>query len=155
MKQQFWIHQYEILFFWPLMGILSFACLIIGIVMTTKASLYWPILAFGTFFSIFCICTIFFQKKLLCKITFSNEEITIKRLGKNITIMKWSEVTRVEGHLYGSNGGRYMSFISQNEKIDVIPTQKMYNAIILLCPYSNIKNQINNIECFKWFHRNK
>ena len=155
MEQEFWKHQYEILFFWPFMGVLSIACLITGIVMTTKASIYWPILVFGTFFSIFCVCTIFFQKKLLCKITFSNEKITVKRLGKTITSMKWSEVTRIEGRLYGSNGGRYMSFISLNGKIDVVPTQKMYNTIISVCPYPSLKNEINSIDCFKWFHRKK
>ena len=156
MKQEFWKHQYEILFFWPFMSVLSFSCLITGIIMTTKDALvYWPIIVFGSFCLIFCACAIFLQKKLLCKIIFSEEDIVVKRFGKNITTMKWSEVIHVEGHLYGSHGGRYMSFISQNGKIDVVPTQKMYNSIIELCPYTNIKDDIKNIECFKWFHRKK
>ena len=153
MKREFWKHQLEILFFWPLSTILSIACLIVGVVMTTKASLYWPILVLGIFLLIVCIYAIFFQQKTLCKIIFSEEEIIVKRLNKIITTMQWSEIIDVKGHLYGNKGGRYMSFISHNKQIDVVPTKKMYNAIIETCPYTNIKNIINNIECFKWFHR--
>lgn len=155
MKREFWKNQLEILFFWPFMIFLSIVCFITGIVMTTKASLYWPILVMGAFALIFCVLTVFIQKKLLCKVVFSEEEIVVKRLGKIVTLMKWAEINRVEGHLYGSSGGRYMTFVSRNEKIDVVPTQKMYNAIIALCPYPSIKSQINNIDCFKWFHRKK
>lgn len=155
MKQEFWMYQYEILFFWPFIWVISLACLLTGIVMTLKSPMYWPILVFGAFCLIFCICIIFFQKKLLCKVVFSNEGITIKRLGKILTTMQWIEVLHIEGHLYGSNGGRYMSFISQSERIDVVPTKKMYNTIMLMCPNSKIKKELESIECIKCFHREK
>lgn len=152
MKQTFWKHQLEILFFWPLSTILSLSCFVVGIVMTTKKSLYRPILAMGIFLLIICIYAVFFRKETLCKITFLEEKIIVKRLNKTITTMQWFEIIDVKGNLYGNKGGRYMSFISQNNQIDVVPTKKMYNAIIEICPSNAIKNKINNIECFKSFH---
>ena len=154
MKQEFWINQYGILFLWPLMIILSYGCFTTGIIVTIVIGAYhWPIVLFGGFCLIYSILAVLLYKKTLCKVVFSEEEIVVKRLGDIIATIKWSEIISVEGYLYGSSGAYYMSFISRKEKIDVLPTKKMYNAIIALCPYPSIKNEINNIDCFKWFHR--
>lgn len=155
MKQEFWKHEGELLYFWPFCTLLSTSCLIVGIIMTIKASFYWPIIAFGVLTLFICIYAVFFEKRTLCKVIFSEEEITVKRFNKIVTTMKWSEIINVEGIYIGNKGGRYMKFVSKNNHIDVVPTQKMYNAIIEICPYQDIKNQINNIECFKWYHRHK
>ncbi len=156
MKKGFWTHQLELLFFWSLSTILSLSCLIVGIVMTTiDQSVYWPIIVIGVYSTLICIYAIFFDKKTLCKVIFSEEEIILKRLNKIITIMKWSDIIEVKGCLYGNRGNAYISFISNNKQIDFVPTKKMYDTIIELCPSPNLKYEINNIEYFKGFHRNK
>lgn len=154
MKQEFWKHQYEILFFWPLMIILSYGWFITGIVVTIVIESYhWPLIFFGGLYLISCILVVFLQKKILCKVVFSKEEIVVKRLGDILVTIKWSDIISVEGRYHGSNGGRYMSFISRKEKIDVVPTPKMYKAIIALCPYPSFIREINSIDCLKCFHR--
>ena len=154
MKKEFWAHQFGVLFIIPLATISSVSFLIFGIVMTTKELGYWSIIAMGVLLTSLCIYTIFFQKKTLCKVIFSEEEIILKRLNKIITIMKWSDIIDVKGYLYGK-GAYYMSFISKNDQIEFEPTKKMYDTIIELCPSPNLKYEINNIEYFKGFHRNK
>ena len=69
--------------------------------------------------------------------------------------MKWSDIIDVKGYPYSNKGAYYMSFISKNDQIEFEPTKKMYDTIIELCPSPNLKYEINNIEYFKGFHRNK
>lgn len=156
MKKEFWAHQFIVFFVAPLFMILSIICLIFGIVMTAIKGLdFSPLIFIGVFLISLCIYAIFFDKKTLCKIIFSKEEIILKRLNKTITIMKWSDIIDVKGYPYSNKGAYYMSFISKNDQIEFEPTKKMYDTIIELCPSPNLKYKINNIEYFKWFHRNK
>ena len=156
MKKEFWAHQFIVFFVAPLFMILSIICLIFGIVMTAIKGLdFSPLIFIGVFLISLCIYAIFFDKKTLCKVIFSEEEIILKRLNKIITIMKWSDIIEVKGCLYGNRGNAYISFISNNKQIDFVPTKKMYDTIIELCPSPNLKYEINNIEYFKGFHRNK
>ena len=124
MKQEFWKHEVELLFFWPFCTLLSTFWLIFGIIKTIKASFYWPIIAFGVLTLFICIYAVFFQKKTLCKVIFSEEEITVKRFNKIVTTMKWSEIINVEGVYLGSKGANYMTFFPKNNHIYVFPTQK-------------------------------
>ena len=153
MKVSFWQNWYGILFYWPLMTILSSACLVSGIVFTSiDKEIFWPLLLFGIFLTISCICIVLFHKEVLTKIVFSDKSIELKRFGKVTKCIDWLEIKEVK-QTYRGWYTVYMSFKSNKEQIDVIPTKKMYNAINVLCP--NIISMINNIEDFKWLHKNK
>lgn len=153
MKVSFWQNCYGILFFWPFMTILSSACLVSGIVFTSiDKGNFWPLLLFGIFLTICCIFIILFHKEVLTKIVFSDKSIELKRFGKVIRCIDWSDIKQVK-QTYHGRYAVYMSFISHKEQIDVIPTKKMYDVINVLCP--NIIAMINNIEDFKWLHKNK
>ncbi|MBQ3158775.1 MAG: hypothetical protein IJB98_03685 [Clostridia bacterium] len=153
MKKEFWKHQIEILFCWPFFTILSISGIVIGILLTIRETYYWPILFFSLLIFLICIYAIFFQEKTLSKIIFTEQEIIVKRFSKILISIKWSEISEIKGSYYGRSA-RYMTFFSYKNKIDVVPTKKMYDAIISICPYDHLKSMINNIEQFKWFHKN-
>ena len=157
MKKEFWVHEMSILFYWPLMIIISSILIIVGIVMTIKFTFCWPILATGLFILILCLYAIFIQKEPLSKVEFSEESIILKRFNKELQIIKWSNITEIKTISYSpfARNANYLSFISGNKHIEIVLTKKKYQTIMILCPYENIKNQINNIDSFKWFHKNK
>ncbi len=155
MKFEFWKHETEILFICPLMITLSSMCILVGIFLTIIISkIYWFIILLGIFCLILCIGVIFLQKKTLTKVVFTEKEIILKRLNKELTSISWSQITKVKDTPY-SRAISYLTFLTDKNQIDVVLTKKMYETIMLLCPYQDIKNQINNIECFRWFHKYK
>ena len=97
MKVSFWQNWYGILFYWPLMTILSSACLVSGIVFTSiDKEIFWPLLLFGIFLTISCICIVLFHKEVLTKIVFSDKSIELKRFGKVTKCIDWLEIKEVK-----------------------------------------------------------
>lgn len=154
MKLTFWKHKYELFIGIISLVIISLSFLIAGIVLIIKNHYYWPILILGLISLILTFYILFFQKRVLSKITFSDNGIEWSWLNKRILFINWNDITNIKSSPRG-RGAEDLSIISYNDRIDISLTRKMYDAIMILCPYQNIKNQINNIDSFKWFHKNK
>ena len=155
MKKEFWKDQFGTLFLWTFFTLISIALFAVGIVMSViEIKTYWPILVSGMILLFICVYGIFFRKSTLSKIVFSEKEICIKRFNQISTIIKWSEVVQIKGFYYGRSA-TYMTFISHNNKIECIPTKKMYDYIISICPYERLVSQIENLEQFQYFLKKK
>ena len=154
MKTEFWKHQVEVLFAWPLAVCLSLTCSIVGIVLTIKEVFYWPILVFGFLMLLICIYSIFFQKRTLSKVIFSESGIQVIRLKKKLMFINWNDITDVKSTPY-SRGAHYLSFVAGSSQIDITPTKKIYEAIMILYPYQGIKTMINNNYHFRSLYRKK
>ena len=151
MKFEFWKHQPEILFIWPFMFFLASACLIVGIILPAIETFYWPLLFAGLLSFSISIYIGFCQEKTMSKVIYTENEIILKRFKKEILRVKWDDLINVKATLFSKS--YYLSFVTEDKQIDVTLTKKMYQAIMLVCPYESIKTRINNIEQFKWFHR--
>lgn len=148
MKVTFWKHQIELFLGWLVIIILSVILIITGTIFTVKeASVYWSILFSGIICLIPSIYVLFFQKKVLSKVTFSNKRIEVIWFKKEITFLYWSDVIEVRATSHG-RGHCYLSFISRDQQIDIDPTKKIFKTIMILCPI-NIQVMIKNIERFK------
>lgn len=136
------------------MILISIILIIIGIILSIiRSSGYSGMIFCGLIPLLAMICILTFNKGLLSKIIYSENGIIWKRFKKNIMFISWEEITEIKNtpiSMYSS----YLSFISNNKQIDVELTKKMYDAIMFICP-PNIKLQINDLEAFKCFHRNK
>ena len=154
MKITFWKHKYELFIGAILLAIISLLFIIIGIVLIIQNHYIWPILVLGIINLILILYLLFFQKRILSKVIFSNEGIEWIWLKKRILFISWNNITDIKSSPRG-RGAEDLSLISYDNKIDVSLTKKMYDAIMILCPNQNIKNQINNIDSFKWFHKDK
>ncbi len=154
MKITFWKHKYELFIGAILLAIISLLFIIIGIVLIIQNHYIWPILVLGIISLILILYLLFFQKRILSKVIFSNEGIEWIWLKKRILFISWNNITDIKSSPRG-RGAEDLSLISYDNKIDVSLTKKMYDAIMILCPNQNIKNQINNIDSFKWFHKDK
>ncbi|HJD05862.1 MAG TPA: hypothetical protein IAB72_03180 [Candidatus Onthoplasma faecipullorum] len=79
----------------------------------------------------------------------------MKRLNKLLFSVDWTEITDVNANTPYNRYSKYLTFIAGDKRIDLVLTKKMYNSIMAICPYQIIKNEINRLEQFKWFHKNE
>ena len=154
MKTKFWKHQFGILFFWPFMSIIALAIVLAGLILTLKNTAYLGLLVGGLIPLVIIIGELIFDRRVLSKVEFSEDGIKCYRLKKQITYIRWSEITDVKD-ISVARGHRYLRFVAENKKLDVDLTKKMYEAIIALCPYPNLKVLINDIPCFEYLHKSK
>ena len=151
MKNEFWKHESELKFFWSIAIIFSFAFTIMGIILIVADVSYWPILLCGLILLLSCFYALFIEKRTLSKVQFTDKTIILKRLNKVLTSIDWTQLTQVKASSC-SWGTFYLLFIAEDKQIDIVLTKKIYNAIMLICPYPQIKAEINQIEQFKHFH---
>lgn len=151
MKVIFWKNFRE-LFGLLLFNSIMFAGIIMLIIFTILYHSLWPGLVSVLIMFIVSISILFFQKRFLSKVTFSNEGIEWTWLKKKILFINWSEISDIKEKPF-SRVASYLSFIVGNQCIDVDLNKKMYNTIMIICPDYNIKKTINNIYCFKYLHR--
>ncbi|MBQ8522208.1 MAG: hypothetical protein IJ458_00915 [Clostridia bacterium] len=153
MEIGFWKHQLKVgisLF----MEILCFVFAVTSIVLVVKESFYWIVLVFAIVMLLLNTYAVFFEAKILYKVFFSNKGIRVKRLKKELLFINWEDITEVKATPY-ARGDSYLSFMIVNNQLDVDLTKKMYDTIMILCPYTGIKTMINNLPQFKWYHREK
>ena len=99
--------------------------------------------------------TMLLGKKYLSKITFSNNGFEITRFKKCLISYDWGDITDIKTTPYAKGFGNYLCFVIGDNKLDIQLTKKMYDTIMILCPYAGIKTMINNIGQFYYFHKNK
>lgn len=151
-KYEFWAYGGVNILLWPTYFSGSMIIIIIGISLNNEASIY-PIMV-GVILDIIYILIILFHPKVLAKIVFTPESVTIKRFGKILITIKWEDVIEIdEFRLARADKIAYIE--SANAKIEIFPTRKAYNAIMDVCPYESFKHIFNELEAFKWYHRKK
>lgn len=154
MKTKFWKHEFELLFVYPLFGIISFIIFLVGLILLIQDKSFWPLMVAGLIFLILILNVVVFNKRILSKVIFSKDNIKLERFKKEINHIDWNEITNIESIPVGK-GHFYLSFVSKNKRINVDLTKKMYATIMDICPSLNIKIKINEMNEFKWFHRIK
>ena len=83
----------------------------------------------------------------------SEEGIETKWFKRQIALIHWDEITAVKTTPKGRSWN--LSFFSNNNKIEIQPTKKIFNSIMELCINQNVKNQIQNDIHLKWFSEQK
>ena len=104
----------------------------------------------GSFIFAAAIVSLFLIPEFFSFIKIDKEKIAFIKFKKNISVIKWDEVKDVKMTPH-AKGAWYLTFISENGKVEFLPRQKVYDAIISVCP-ANIKFQIENIDklaCFR------
>lgn len=154
MKNEFYVYEALTLISCPIFFTLSSIFTIFGIIMTIKYS-YWILLLMGCFLLILCFVILFGDKRALTKVKFTNDTIFVKRLNKLLFSVDWTEITDVNANTPYNRYSKYLTFVAGDKRIDLVLIKKMYNSIMAICPYQIIKNEINKLEQFKWFHKNE
>ena len=152
MEIKFWAHEFELLFFYPFFLAISFAIFLAGLILMFTDLSFYPLMLMGLVFLIILICSLFFDKRPLSKVVITENYIALERMKKEISKISWSEVTDVDSVPVGK-GRFYLSFISNKQEISVDITKKMYKALVQLCPNFNIIMKINQMNEFKWLHK--
>ena len=91
-----------------------------------------------------CIYYLFINKRILSKIAFSQEYIKITWLKKEIYEFRWHDITNVTTTLCGK-GSRYLTLFVRDKSIDMIPSNKIFKAIMISCPFDSIKEKVVDI----------
>ena len=152
MTIKFWAHKMELLFIYPLFLTISFIIFLTGsILMSTDLSFY-PLMLIGLIAIIILLCSLIFNKRLLSRVVISENYIALERMKKEIKKIPWNEVIDVDS-IPVAKGHFYLSFISSQQEISVDITKKMYKALVQLCPNFNIIIKINQMNEFKWLHK--
>lgn len=104
---------------------------------------------------IICLCALFFNKKYLSKIIFTEKGLQIIWYKKKIGSFDWSEILEAQRTPFG-RGISYLTLITMNNQVNIfISSQKMYDAIIATCSNANLKYTIENLNFLKCFRRKK
>ena len=155
MRIKFWKNKYALCIFLPFISSASVIWIITGIcLMILKSPGYGGMIVGGAFPLIIIMLCVIFDQRLSSKVIYSDEGIEWERFKKKILFLKWEEITEVKTtpiSMYSC----YLSFVSDKGQIDVELTKKMYDAIMYICPEPNIKIQINELQAYKWYHREK
>lgn len=145
--------------FWKNLSFLVFGIVIvislilIIVILSINIKPFWIVILSGSIILSLLIIIITTNKQCTSKVNFSESEIKIIHLHNVIKIINWNEITSVTSTPYGGRFSYYLTFNTCDEQINLDITQKMYNAIMDICPNPNIKMAIKNIERFKWFYK--
>lgn len=150
-KLEFWAHKSNLILGIPMIIILLLIFLSIGIIEMPKSSIFWPMITMSIICLIFLIYILFFDKRTLSKVKFSEKGIELVWLGRDILFVDWYDIKEVKSTPRGK-GAEDLSIISNTTQVDIGLTKQMYNTIIQICPNPLVKIMINDIECFKCFH---
>lgn len=151
MKVTFWKNKNELFFGWLLSEIiLTFLIIIFLILIITDKTYGFVAIGFILLFLI-NLYILFAQRSLLSKICFSKTCISWIWLKKEIQSINWEEITNIKVKNYGKT--RYLEFVAGDKSIDIDIDRKIYETIMVLCPYESQKSQINNLAAFKYLHK--
>ncbi len=153
MEVKFWKHTSELWFGWLILLVSLFFGVIFGIILTITNG---PDCLFVVFVCLtlilVMIINLFTDKKLLSKVIYCENGIKIIRLKKQIDYISWDDIIEVEETIRAYNLN-WLCFVTKDKKINVSLTKKMYDTIMLICPYNRIKTAVNNLDSFKCFHK--
>ncbi len=152
MKVKFWKHTKEFHFYITII-IVSLIVPIWEIIDIIKNNSF-PV--FIIFYSLYLFVTfiymLFIDKRITSKVVFSMEGIEVKYFKKQIVYIRWEDILEAKETVRNVRFS-WLSFVTENNQINIDLTKKIYNIIMLMCPREDIKRNINNIEYFKWYHR--
>lgn len=151
MKVKFLKHKISLLYVVIICSIASIISICVGFIQFPKLLF---ICFVGVALLVFLFYDIFINRNISSSVIFSEVGIEWKSFKKTVVSIRWDEITEIVDTIRG-RGFRWLTFIAKDKRIDVELTQKMYNVIMILCPYQNLKRRIDDMECFKWFHRKK
>lgn len=129
----------------------SLCLIIIGIVFFSNLG---ALILVALLILIYPIYMLFIDKRLSSIVIYSEEGIEWMSFKKSVEFIRWDEITEITETRRGRNF-YWLTFMAKERRIDVELTKKMYNIIMILCPYQNLKNRIDDLENFKVLHRKK
>lgn len=148
MKVVFWKESGQLFIAIPVFSICSIGLIIAGIITSLI-----PMLIAGCIFLLFTLCFLFAPNYALTKVILSEEGIETKWFKSQIAFIHWDDITDAKATPKGRSWN--LSFFSNNNKIEIQPTKKIFNTIMELCINPNIKNQLQNDIHLKWFSGQK
>lgn len=146
MKIKFWKETGQLFVAIPCFSICCIGLIIAGII-----SLTIPLIVIGIIFLAVILCFLFLPNYALTTVIFSNDGIEIKWFKKQLTFIFWNEI--IEAKSIPRGKGSVLAFFSNNKKIVVDPTKKIYTAIMNFCSNQSVINQIENDLRLEWFRR--
>lgn len=146
MKVKFWKETGQLFIAIPCFSICCVGLIIAGIINSII-----PLIVIGIIFLVVVLCFLFLPNYALTTIIFSNDGIEIKWFKKQLAFIFWNEITEVKSIPRGK--GSVLAFYSNNKKIVVAPTKKIYTAIMNFCSNQSVINQIENATRLEWFRR--
>lgn len=141
MKVKFLKH--EVSFFTAVIIVSAMSIALIGTSFIDFSNM-WGLCAVGAALLFALLYIVFIDKKISSTVIFSEEGIEYKSFKKSILFIAWGEITEITRTPRGINF-EWLTFVSNDKRIDVDLTKKMYKVIMILCPYQNQKTKINDI----------
>lgn len=151
MKKTFWAHAYLISSYTFFMILTVIAMIVFSVLIFTinftSVSFFVSLVLF-----LISICALFIDNKALSRVEFSAEGIKYTRFKKTPIVCGWEDVIEATETLRSWNIS-WLTFKTKNHQIDLELTKNMYETIMSVCPSTNLKMMINNIDCFKSFNK--
>ncbi len=116
----------------------SLALAVVGLVMYLETDAYYMLLI-GCI--MFIVCTLAFLTKL-SRVILTGEGIELKYGKKQLVYIKWFDVTKVDVSMLPRTW--YLIFFSDEKRIDIALSPKLYQAIMDICPSIFVKTEIDN-----------
>ena len=153
MKNTFWVDAFASLILLPLYLLISTATFTTLLILSIRTSTYTTFIIIGIIilYAIGIVLTII-PKEILSKITFTEEYIKIVKFGKTKALVKWQDVLDVKG-IYRGRSTACIVFTTENCNLLVVPTKKMYQYILSICPRQGLRYTIKNLSIFSGFNR--
>lgn len=102
---------------------------------------------------LFLLLIVFFNKNVLSKVIISEIGIKLMWFKKEILFINWEDIIEVKSAVQ-SFCTNYLTFVTKDNTIRFDLTKKMYDTIMAVCPIPNIKVRINELDAFKFLHKN-
>lgn len=147
MKVSFWKNRTELIFMMCLIA-LGIIFTLIGVI---KFTALYQFFICGIILLIPCLMFLLFCRSPLTKLILSEEGLECKWFKQISVTIRWNEIIDV-GRKQRSMALSYLSLVTNDKQVDIDLTKKMYDTIMILCPYENIKSKINSIQYFKYLH---
>lgn len=152
MKVKFWLDLEDLIIVCLGLCFFGLCTVVSGAMISVKTDWYVLTIVFGVLF-LANVFAFFLIKKVSSKVSFSHDGIEWTWFKKQIVFISWDDVTEVKETWQGRS--KRLSFFNGDKEIQVcFIRKKMYDAIMILCPYQNIKNEINNMRLPVWFKKN-
>lgn len=122
-----------------LLPLFPLSLIIAGIITSLKNNMFLILVGVGVILLLLCLCLIF-QKDIFAKVIISAIGIELKS-GKKCKHIGWHAVTDVKT-IYSGYTLRYLTFISNENSIDIFLSKKLLTSIMELCSNDEVKNRI-------------
>ena len=137
---QFWKEGIVYVIVLSLIPLLPFSLMLVGFILALNNTEFWIMVYIGMFLWVISIIPLFLPNTY-SKIIISKDGIGIKYRNKIRSFYNWESITDVTTS-YSGYTLRYLTFISDDSKINVELNLKLYKTILKMCTNEYIKSKV-------------